>query len=97
MGEARQIRGELTRLALAQVLRVRIAAKRLRQTDVARSSGISRTYLLSLLGAKKQVSLFVFLELSRGLGFEDEREFMHAVLQERDKLRQIRLRGGTPQ
>lgn len=92
MDETREDRAELTKLALARALRARMAAKRLRQADVARWSGISRSYLVSLLRAEKEVSLFLCLELGHGLGFEDESELVRAVLQERDRLRQTKVK-----
>lgn len=66
--EGRERREKLLRVALAESVRRRIAQQRLHQTDVARSSGISRTFLQSILRAEKGCSLFVFLELSQGLG-----------------------------
>jgi plasmid maintenance system antidote protein VapI len=85
--ETRKDREELTKRAVAEVLRARIAEKRLRQTDVARWSGVNRSYVQALLRAEKQVSLCVCLELSHGLGFDDEAEFLRAVIHRRAELR----------
>lgn len=53
-GDTRDERQELTRVALAQAVSKRMIARRLRQTDVARRSGISRTFLRSILRAEKK-------------------------------------------
>lgn len=87
LGETREQRKELTKQALAGVVWTRMAASRLRQTNVARWSGISRSCLRSLLDAEKGCSLFVFLELSRGLRVDDACELLRDVLARRDEIR----------
>lgn len=86
-GETRDQREELTRRALADVVQARLVARRQRQTDLARWSGVSRSTVLSLLWAEKSVSLFLFLELTRGLGIDDASELLREVLNRRDVLR----------
>lgn len=88
----RDQRQEITKLALAKAVRDRMAARRLRQTDVARSSGISRTFLRSILSAEKGCSLFVFLELSDGLG-ADPCEVLREVLNRCSALRRADATG----
>lgn len=78
--ESREHRAQLTKQALAEVVRVRLFERRLHQTTVARRSGISRSHLRALLRAEKQMSLFIFLELSAALGFEDACQFLRCVL-----------------
>src|SRR5690349_4780036 len=85
-GETRSVREELTKRALADVVRRRMAARRLRQTNVARWSGVSRSFLQALLRAEAAVPFFMFLELSGGLG-ADECELLQEVLDRRDALR----------
>lgn len=89
-GETREIREELTKRALADVVRKRMAARRLRQTDVARWSGVSRSFVQSVLRGERDGSLFMFLELSRGLGIDDACELLREVLSRRDALRAAR-------
>ncbi|MBL8268542.1 hypothetical protein [Steroidobacter sp.] len=85
-GEKRRQSEELTKQALADVLRARFVERRFRQTVVAPSAGISRTHLQSLLRADKKVSLTVFLELSVALGFDDACQLLRCVLDRRDQL-----------
>jgi DNA-binding Xre family transcriptional regulator len=65
----------------------RIAQQRLKQGQVAREAGISRAYLQLLITGEKNCSLFVFLELSRGLRIEPG-ELLRDVLNRRDLLRE---------
>lgn len=81
--ETREQRKQHTRRALADVVRTRMAARRLRQTRVAKESGISRTFIQSLLRAEKGCSLFVFLELSHAVA-ADPSELLREVLAGRD-------------
>ena len=80
------------RRAVADVILMQIAKKRLRQTDVARRSGVARSYLQALLRAQKNVSLCVCVELGHGLGFEDDTAFLQAVMQRWAQLREDRLK-----
>lgn len=89
LDETREQREVLTKRALAEVVRERIFADRLRQTDVSRWSGLSPSHLRALLRAEKSPSLFLFLELSRGLA-TDPCELLHEVLNRRDRLRDPR-------
>ena len=86
MPETRERRAELTRLALAESVRWRLTQQRLRQTVVARASGINRSFLRSILKAEKGCSLFVFLELSQALG-ADPGELLSDALKRRELLR----------
>lgn len=95
--ERREQRAELTKQALADVVRVRLFERRLQQTNVARWSGISRSHLRALLRAEKQMSLFIFLELSRALGFEDACQLLRSVLDRRDQRLSNDTEGHTPQ
>ncbi len=83
--ESRAQRAELTKQALADVVRVRLVEYRLYQTTVARRSGISRSHLRSLLRAEKQMSLSIFLELSEALCFDDACQLLRYVLDCRDR------------
>lgn len=89
-GETRDARAHLTKRALADVVRRRMATRRLRQTDVARWSGLSRSFVQSVLRAERDGSLFLFLELSRGLGVDDACDLLREVLKRRDALRAAR-------
>ena len=89
-GQTREERLELTRVALAQAVSKRMIARRLRQTHIARQSGISRSFLRSILRAEKGCSLFVFLELNRALAAEPS-ELLRDVLHRRGD-----LHGSTP-
>lgn len=84
--ESRKHREELTKQASADIMRTRIVGRRFRQTSVARESSISRTHLRSLLRAEKQMSLFIFLELSEALSFDDSCQLLRDVLNRRDQL-----------
>jgi hypothetical protein len=81
----REQRAELTKQALADVVRVRVFERRFQQTTVAGRSGISRSHLRALLRAEKQMSLFIFLELSEALRFDDACQFLRCVLDRRDQ------------
>jgi len=69
--ESRARRTELTKQALADIVRVHLFERWLLQKTVAGKSGISRSHFRALLRAEKQMSLFIFLELSQALGFDD--------------------------
>lgn len=84
--ETREQRRQLFQRALADVARHRIARQRLRQTGVARSSGISRTHLQAILRADKGCTMFRFVELSRGLEIQPG-ELLGEVLKRCDWLR----------
>lgn len=88
LGETRQRREELTKQALADAVRTRMAARRLRQTDLARWSGVSRSFIQSVLRAEAAVPLSMFLELSHGLGFDDACKLLCDVVTRRDELRE---------
>lgn len=81
--ETREQRKQHTRRALADVVGARMRARRLRQTRVAKESGISRSFIQSLLRAEKGCSLFVFLELSHAVA-ADPTELLREVLARRD-------------
>lgn len=83
--EQREQRAEHTKEALAEVVRVRLFERRLQQTTVARRSGISRSHLRALLRAEKQMSFFIFLELSEALRFDDAFQFLRRILDCRDQ------------
>lgn len=87
LGETRKQREALTRRALAEVVRLSIFTLRVYQTDVARRSGFSRSFLRSILRAEKSCSLFLFLELSRALR-ADPCELLREVLSRRDDFRE---------
>jgi hypothetical protein len=94
--ETREERETLTKQAMASIIRSRIVERRLRQTTIARNSGISRSHLRSLLRAEKQMSLFIFLELSKALRFEDPCQFLQEALNRRDQLLAEHVQGGEP-
>jgi AraC-like DNA-binding protein len=85
-GESRKHREELTKQAIADIVRAQILDRRFRKTTIARVTGISESYLRSLLRAEKQMSLFIFLELSAALGFDDPSQLLRNVLDRRDQL-----------
>lgn len=87
LGETRERREKLTKQALAEAVRTRMAARRVRQTDLARWSGVSRSFVQSVLRAERDGSLFLFLELSHGLGV-DACDLLRDVLKRRDALRE---------
>lgn len=86
--ETREDREQLIKRAVADALRTQIAKSRLRQTHVARRSGISRSHLQVLLRANTTVSLAVCLELGVSLDFDDEIDFLREVLRRRAALRE---------
>lgn len=90
LGETREQRETLTRLAVADVVRLRLYMRRQQQTTLARRSGFSRSHLRAILRAEKSVSLILFLEISRGLGMADPCELLRKVLDRRDELRKSR-------
>jgi transcriptional regulator with XRE-family HTH domain len=91
-GETREQRAELTKRALADIVRKRMSARRLRQTNLARWSGVSRSFVQSILRAQRVGSLSMFLELSRGLK-ADPCELLREVVNRRDELRHSRTSG----
>jgi hypothetical protein len=86
LGELRKQRERQTKQALADVVRLSIFRQRIYQTSVSRRSGVSRSHLRAILRAEKCPTLFIFLELSRGLS-TDPFELLRAVLDRRDELR----------
>ena len=89
IGETREDRQGATQRAIALVVRRRMTAKRLRQTDVARWSGLSRSFVQQVLRGESCSSLVVLLELSTGLRIEDDCEFLREVIAQRDEFRAI--------
>jgi hypothetical protein len=89
-GETPEDRQEATRRAVALVIRRRMAAKRFRQTDVTRWSGLSRSFVQAVLRAGSCSSLFMLFELSAGLGIEDDYELLKEIIAQRDELRTAR-------
>lgn len=87
-GESREQREELTKRAVADVLRMRMAARRIRQSDLARWSGMSRSYVQKLLRGGSCPTLFVLAELAHALRMEDEHALWREVLKRRDALRE---------
>ena len=88
-GESRKQREALTKEALAEVVRLSIFRRRMYQTTVARSSGVSRSFIRSILRAEKCCSLALFVELCHGLR-ADPCELLREVLGRRDELRKLR-------
>jgi len=64
-----------------------LGAKRLRQTDVARWSGLSRSFVQQVLRGGSCPSLCMLMELSTGLRIEDDHEFLSEIIAQRDKIR----------
>jgi hypothetical protein len=89
-GETRDQRASHTRRALADVVRGRMIARRIRQTDLARWSGVSRSFVQSVLRGDREGSLFMFLELCHGLA-ADPCDLLRKLLHRREALRCIRL------
>jgi hypothetical protein len=73
--------------AVALVIRRRMAAKRFRQSDVARWSGLSRSFVQHVLRAGSCPSLFMLLELSAAVRVEDDLELLSEVIAQRDEFR----------
>lgn len=90
LGELRKQHERLTKQALADVVRLSIFRQRIYQTNVSRRSGVSRSHLRAILRAEKSCSLFIFLELSRGLS-ADPFELLREVLNCREELRRRSL------
>jgi transcriptional regulator with XRE-family HTH domain len=86
--ETRKVNEELTKRALAEIVRERIFERRLHQSVMASVSRLSRSHLRAILRAEKSVSLFLFLELSRGLRIDDPCELLRRVLDRRGALRE---------
>jgi AraC-like DNA-binding protein len=84
--ENREDRETLTKQAIASIIRSRIVERRLRKTMIARESGISQSYLRALLRAEKTMSIFIFLELSDALRFDDPSQLLREVLHRREQL-----------
>jgi transcriptional regulator with XRE-family HTH domain len=91
-GDSREDRDELTKQALAEIMRTSIIGRTFRQTTIARKSGVSRGYLRTLLRAEKQMSLFILLKLSEALSFEDPCQLLRRVLNRRGELLTERAR-----
>lgn len=89
IGETWEDRQDATRRAVALVIRRRMAAKRLRQTDVARWSGLSRSFVQHVLREGSCPSLFMLLELSPGLRIEDDCEFLKEIIALRNEFRAV--------
>lgn len=85
--ETREQRETITEKALADAVRRRMTLRRSRQTDVARWSGVSRSCVQHVLRGNKNISLFVFMELSSGLGYDDPCDLLRDILNRRDALR----------
>jgi hypothetical protein len=68
----RDERERLLQLAFAEVLLLRMRDATLSRTLVARTAGISRSYLQSLLAAKKQPSLVVVWALAQAVELDPE-------------------------
>lgn len=85
--ETRKQRETLTRQAVADVVRLRLFMRRQQQTTLARRSEFSRSHLRAILRAEKSLSLFLFIEVSRGLGVDDSCELLREVLARREALR----------
>jgi len=84
--QRRTRRAELTKQAIADVVRLRLFERRFQQTTVARESGISRTHFrTAVLNAKKEISIFIFLEMSQALGFDNPGQLLRQVLDRRDQ------------
>lgn len=87
---------ELTKRAIGDVLRARMATKKFfRPTIIARKSGISRTHLTDVLHGKKLVSLGIFLRLAEALR-ADPVELTREVLNRRTELLPPHLRSTAP-
>jgi hypothetical protein len=67
-----------------------MAAKRFRQTDVARWSGLSRSFVQAILRAGSCPSLFMLFELGAGLRIEDDYELLKEIIAQRDELHAAR-------
>jgi hypothetical protein len=87
VGETRDQREEVTKLAIGQVVREHLAARRLGQHRAAQSSGLSRSFVQDVVRAQRSCSLFLFLELSCGLK-ADPCELLRAALRRREALRE---------
>jgi len=87
-GETSERRQELARQALADAVRQHMAERRIRQTDLARWSGVSRSFVQAVLRADAEGSLSMLLEMSGGLGIEDPCELLRDVLKRRNSLRE---------
>jgi hypothetical protein len=87
IGETREDRQDSMRRAVALVVRRRMAEKRLRQTDVARWSGLSRSFVQQVLRGDSCSSLFALMELTTGLRIEDDLAFLSEIIDQRDELR----------
>lgn len=94
--EVRRDREEGTKRAVAEIIRARIYSRRMQQTVVSRLSGVSRSHIRSLLRAEKQMSLFIFLELSKAMRFEDPCEFLRDILDRREELMASHIRDESP-
>lgn len=93
--EARHDREEYTKRAAADAMLPRVIPRRGHRPVIAHMSGISPTYFSRLLRADAQMSLFIFLELSAPLRFEDPCEFLRDVLVRREQLMSFDTRGDS--
>jgi hypothetical protein len=78
--ETRKVREQNTRRAVADEVRLRLFFRRQQQLNLSMRTGISRSHIRAILRADKSVSLFLFLELSGGLGIKDPCELLRAIL-----------------
>lgn len=88
--ETREQREEITKQALSQVIRERmyLRPRRMYQTVLASRSGISRSKMRSILLARQNTSLLIFLEMCDGLSV-DHCELLREVLNQRDVIRRV--------
>ncbi|GFE85158.1 helix-turn-helix domain-containing protein [Steroidobacter agaridevorans] len=84
--ELRKEKLRLTNLAISLVLRRQLRTEDLYQTEVCRSSGVSRTHLQKLLAGEANPSIFVLLELADSLCFADEIDLVRQIVAERNAL-----------
>jgi hypothetical protein len=66
LGGTRERRESLTKQALAGAVRTRMAVRRLRQTDLARWSGVSRSFVQAVLRAQAASPLFMLSATANG-------------------------------
>lgn len=86
----RATRSSTLHRALAEVMLMKMRENRLKRTHVARSAGISRKHLQTLLNANTntEVSLFIVTELSRALKFTHEMDLFAQLFDRRQRLLQ---------
>lgn len=83
----RKLDERLTKRAAAEVLTTQMYKAKRRRSQLYRRSGISRSHLTSLLRGEKQMSLYIFLELSAALGFADACDLLRKLIARRTALR----------